>query len=125
MSEAKYCMDNCDCERLCHEVEAEEQEVLKEAVHKALGIPTNFEESLDFVLNDLRELLLSKNRKYGNSMFEPSGVFFKGDRLAAINARIDDKLARKKSDQEDEDEDIDMDLMGYLVARIIINKNLM
>jgi len=86
---------------------------------------SNFKESLDVVLGDLRELLLSKNRKYGNSMFEPSGIFFKGDRLAAINSRIDDKLARKKSDQDDEDEDIDMDLMGYLVARIIINKGLM
>ena len=86
---------------------------------------SNFNDSLDVVLGDLRELLLSKNRKYGNSMFEPSGIFFKGDRLAAINSRIDDKLARKKSDQDDEDEDIVMDLMGYLVARIIINKGLM
>ena len=86
---------------------------------------SKFEKSLDLVLSDLRELLLSKNRKYGNSMFEPSGVYFKGDSLAAINARIDDKLARKKSDQQDEDEDIDLDLMGYLVARVIINKGLM
>jgi len=81
-----------------------------------------FQSELNNLLEELRETLHDKNRKYGNSAFENIGIFHKGDRLVSINARIDDKLARKKQDVQDEDEDIDFDLLGYLIFRILINR---
>jgi len=81
-----------------------------------------FKLELESLLEELKTTLFDKNRKYGNSAFENIGIFHKGDRLVSINARIDDKLARKMQDVEDEDEDIDFDLLGYLIFRILINR---
>jgi hypothetical protein len=81
-----------------------------------------FKKELEELLKELKTMLCDKNRKYGNSAFDNIGIFHKGDRLVSINARIDDKLARKMQDLEDEDEDIDFDLLGYLIFRILINR---
>ena len=85
-------------------------------------VDPKFQLELENLLEELKTTLHEKNRKYGNSAFENIGIFHKGDRLVSINARIDDKLARKKQDVEDEDEDIDFDLLGYLIFRILINR---
>ena len=85
-------------------------------------VDPKFQVELDSLLEELKTTLHDKNRKYGNSAFENIGIFHKGDRLVSINARIDDKLARKKQDVQDEDEDIDFDLLGYLIFRILINR---
>jgi hypothetical protein len=67
------------------------------------------------VCDDIKSMLLEKNRKYGNSALEPLGVFAKGDALSTIRVRIDDKLKRIKNGNEDVDEDTVLDLIGYLV----------
>jgi len=63
----------------------------------------------------LKEMLLEKNRKYGNSALSPIRVFSKSDSAEQIKVRIDDKLSRIKSGQLDEDEDVVNDLIGYLI----------
>ena len=85
-------------------------------------VDPKFQVELNILLEELKTTLHDKNRKYGNSAFENIGIFHKGDRLVSINARIDDKLSRKKQDVQDEDEDIDFDLLGYLIFRILINR---
>jgi hypothetical protein len=69
------------------------------------------------VCDDIAELLITKNRKYGNSALQPSRIFSKASPIEQINVRIDDKLSRIKNQQEDEDEDVLFDLLGYLVLK--------
>lgn len=63
----------------------------------------------------LKQTLLEKNRKYGNSALEPVRLFSKADPVEQIRVRIDDKLSRMKSAQIDDTEDVELDLAGYLV----------
>ena len=68
------------------------------------------------VLNEIQDLLIAKNQKYGNSALEPLGVFSKLDAKEGLLIRIDDKLKRiKNGSLEKDDEDVINDLIGYLV----------
>ena len=68
------------------------------------------------VLNEIQDLLIAKNQKYGNSALEPLGVFSKLDAKEGLLVRIDDKLKRiKNGSLERDDEDVVNDLIGYLV----------
>ena len=79
----------------------------------------DFEKAVNSITNQVRELLVEKNRLYGNSALEPIRVFSKADTIEQINVRIDDKLKRIQNRQDDENEDTDMDLIGYLILRVI------
>lgn len=74
-----------------------------------------FEDKVTSYLDNIKELLISKNRKYGNSALEPVRIFSKSDQSEQILVRIDDKLSRIKNSSLDEDEDVVKDLIGYLV----------
>ena len=69
------------------------------------------------ICNDIRDLLLTKNRAYGNSALNPIRVFSKADAKEQILVRIDDKLNRIKQGNDilDKDEDVIQDLIGYLI----------
>ena len=67
------------------------------------------------VCDQLKELLLEKNRKYGDSALNPVRVFSKASPIEQIKVRLDDKLSRLRNQQEDEDEDVLTDLIGYIV----------
>ena len=71
------------------------------------------------VCDGIKEMLLEKNRKYGNSALEPVRIFSKADTIEQIKVRMDDKLSRIKSAQSDEDEDVWRDLAGYIVLLIV------
>ena len=65
--------------------------------------------------DDLKELLLEKNRKYGDAALSPLRIFSKVDAVEQIKVRLDDKLSRLANQQNDEDEDVLQDLLGYLI----------
>jgi hypothetical protein len=68
------------------------------------------------VLDDIRDMLIAKNEKYGNSALEPLGVFSQLSAKEGLLVRIDDKLKRiKNGSLEKDDEDVVNDLIGYLV----------
>ena len=69
------------------------------------------------ICEDVKELLLYKNKKYGNSALEPARIFSKASEVEQLLVRIDDKLNRiqKGAGLIGEDEDVIMDLIGYLV----------
>jgi len=67
------------------------------------------------VCSALAEMLVDKNRKYGDSALNPVRIASKSSPIEQILVRIDDKLCRWKNRQSDEDEDIESDLLGYLV----------
>lgn len=72
--------------------------------------------------DEIKKLLIEKNRKYGNSALEPCRIFSKANTVEQILVRIDDKLNRVKNRQDDEDEDVIMDLAGYLILLMIARK---
>jgi hypothetical protein len=72
---------------------------------------------ITIVCDDIKELLLEKNRKYGDSALNPNRIFSKADAVEQILVRIDDKLNRiqKGAGLLANDEDVVSDLIGYLV----------
>ena len=76
----------------------------------------DFANKISSYLLEIRELLITKNLKYGNSALEPLGVFSKLSAKEGLLVRIDDKLKRiKNGSLEKDDEDVINDLIGYLV----------
>ena len=69
------------------------------------------------VCDDIKELLIHKNRKYGNSALKPCRVFSKASAVEQLLVRIDDKLNRimQGAGLLADDEDVINDLIGYLV----------
>jgi hypothetical protein len=83
----------------------------------------NFSQEVSTCLLEIRELLISKNLKYGNSALEPLGLFSKLSAKEGLLVRIDDKLKRiKNGSLEKDDEDVINDLIGYLVLLKIKDK---
>jgi len=75
--------------------------------------------------DDVKELLLYKNSKYGDSALNPCRIFSKANNIEQLLVRIDDKLNRiqKGAGLIAKDEDILQDLIGYLVLlKICMNK---
>lgn len=80
-----------------------------------------FAVQVGIALDEIRDLLISKNLKYGNSALEPLGVFSQLSAKEGLLVRIDDKLKRiKNGSLERDDEDVINDLIGYLVLLKII-----
>ena len=74
------------------------------------------DELIEKVTEDIKELLLEKNRAYGNSALNPKNVFSSGDVFESLGSRIDDKLMRIQNvGVNDETEDTLSDLIGYLI----------
>jgi len=90
---------------------------------------TDSQERIANKCDELKSLLLEKNRKYGDSALNPVRLFSKADACEQILVRMDDKVNRIKNRQNDEDEDVFMDLAGYLVLYMVardkakVNKN--
>ena len=72
--------------------------------------------------DEIKEILLDKNRKYGDSTLSPKRIFSKASPIEQINVRIDDKLSRIKSAQGDDSEDAETDLLGYLILKKVAIK---
>lgn len=82
-----------------------------------------FSDQVGQVLDEIKDLLIAKNQKYGNSALEPLGVFSQLSPEQALFVRIDDKLKRiKNGSLQKDDEDVVNDLIGYLVLLKILNR---
>ena len=85
------------------------------------------EKLIEKVCEDVKNLLIKKNRDYGDSALNPSSVFSKGDVFESLGSRIDDKLMRIQNvGVNDETEDTISDLIGYLIlykVALIIEKD--
>ena len=76
---------------------------------------TDSQEKISKTCDDIKDLLLEKNRKYGDSALSPVRVFSSADTVEQIRVRLDDKLSRIRNSALDEDEDPIIDLVGYLI----------
>ncbi len=82
------------------------------------------EKEITAVCDEIKALLIEKNKSYGNSAAEPVRIFSKVDAIEQINVRIDDKLSRIARGNSYGDEDTELDITGYLILkRAVIRKN--
>lgn len=75
-------------------------------------------EKISAKCDDIREMLVEKNQKYGDSAFYPMRVFSRGTQQEQLRVRIDDKLSRIQAGVIDAEDTI-LDLVGYLVLLLI------
>lgn len=87
------------------------------------------EKKISFVVERLREMLISKNQNYGNSAFTPPVLCPKMDPEQALLVRMSDKVARlaqltsgEKDRVGESIEDTLYDLAGYCILAIIAMK---
>tara|TARA_A100001515_G_C4416243_1_gene158842 strand:- start:87 stop:467 length:381 start_codon:yes stop_codon:yes gene_type:complete len=76
----------------------------------------NTEQLIEEMCESMKDLLIQKNRDYGDSATNPSSVFSSGSPIDSLCARIDDKLMRiQNKGINDKTEDTVSDLIGYLI----------
>lgn len=72
------------------------------------------------VLDGMKQLLLYKNQKYGDSAINPKKVFYKGDSTNSILIRLDDKIGRVMSNPDDKPRVNDVaDIIGYCTLLLV------
>lgn len=75
---------------------------------------SDFEKDVRRVLNDVGNMLIEKNKAYGDSALNPVRVFSKASTIEQLLVRIDDKISRMARGSA-AGEDVELDLLGYLV----------
>jgi len=82
---------------------------------------TETQDKIRAVIGEVLDLLIRKNKQYGNSALEPMGIFAKGSAEELIRVRIDDKLNRLilGNDSMESDDDVIRDLIGYFVLLLV------
>ena len=72
------------------------------------------------IMGAMKDLLLYKNQKYGDSALNPKKIFYKGDSTNSILIRLDDKLGRVMSNTEEKPRVNDVaDIIGYCTLLLI------
>ncbi len=73
------------------------------------------------VCDEMKTMLLQKNRQYGDSVLNPNRFFSHASQDEQIKVRIDDKLNRlvQGNDSLESDDDIIKDLIGYLTLLLV------
>jgi hypothetical protein len=82
---------------------------------------SDFESEVRSVLQEIGDMLIEKNRAYGNSALDPVRIFSKASNVEQILVRIDDKLSRLARGSA-AGEDVEWDLLGYLVILRVARK---
>ena len=81
---------------------------------------TETQEKIIAITEAMRDLLLYKNQKYGDSALHPKRVFYKGDAVNSILIRLDDKIGRIMANTESAPRINDVaDIIGYCTLLLI------
>lgn len=78
----------------------------------------NSQEKISEIMDSMKDLLLYKNEKYGDSALKPKGIFYKGESSNSIKIRLDDKIGRVQSSEETRINDV-CDIIGYCTLLLI------
>lgn len=74
------------------------------------------QKQIEMICDEVKELLLAKNKAYGDSALSPLNVFSNLSAREGIMVRLDDKLKRIQNKGLNSDtEDTLLDVIGYLV----------
>lgn len=71
------------------------------------------------ICDSIKDLLLYKNERYGDSALNPKNIFYKGDSTNSIKIRLDDKLARIINNKSEIRVNDVSDLIGYEILLLI------
>lgn len=104
-----------------YELEPVEQPPLQDWEKELLFTP--FEQSVHRVTGKIADLLIAKNKAYGDSALNPLRIFSKASRIEGIHQRIDDKLSRVARGEEYPGDDTVRDLIGYLCLLLIARES--
>lgn len=81
---------------------------------------TPTQQKIKDILSGMTDLLLYKNRKYGDSAIHPKKIFYKGDSTNSILIRLDDKIGRVMSNTEEKPRVNDVaDIIGYCTLLLV------
>jgi hypothetical protein len=76
---------------------------------------TSTQHTIADVCDNIKNMLIEKNKSYGDSALDPIRIFSKANSDEQIKIRIDDKLSRiSRGSEFYGDNDLD-DLIGYLI----------
>ena len=68
------------------------------------------------ITDSMKDLLLYKNEKYGDSALSPKNIFYKGESTNSILIRLDDKIGRIKNNPDLVPRVNDVcDIIGYCI----------
>ena len=94
-------------------------------IHKGTDTElTDTQNKIKNLCDKISEILIYKNKMYGNSILEPKQIFFKGGYMENILMRLDDKIGRIANTGKGNSirtNDI-VDIIGYLIL-LLIAKN--
>ena len=83
-------------------------------------IRTDTQHKITEITNAMRDLLLYKNEKYGDSALSPKHIFYKGNAVNSILIRLDDKLGRIMANGDNTPRVNDVaDIIGYCILLLI------
>ena len=81
---------------------------------------TPTQQKIKDILSGMTDLLLYKNKKYGDSAINPKKIFYKGDSTNSILIRLDDKIGRVMSSTEEKPRVNDVaDIIGYCTLLLV------
>ena len=75
---------------------------------------SDVQKRLQAICSSISQILVEKNKRYGNSALEPLRIFSKLAAKEGIRQRLDDKLQRIRNSTEHRKNDV-FDIIGYLV----------
>lgn len=80
----------------------------------------NSKEKIIEIMDSMKDLLLYKNEKYGDSALSPNNIFYKGDSTNSILIRLDDKIGRIKNNPNSLPRMNDVcDIIGYCTLLLV------
>lgn len=79
---------------------------------------TESQKKIAEICDSMKDLLLYKNEKYGDSALNPSNIFYHGDSTNSIKIRLDDKIGRVRNCEETRVNDV-CDIIGYCVLLLV------
>lgn len=75
------------------------------------------------IMDSMKDLLLYKNEKYGDSALSSNNIFYKGDSTNSILIRLDDKIGRIKNNHDSLPRMNDVcDIIGYCTLLLVSMK---
>lgn len=86
--------------------------------HPVENTLTNSQKKIVDVCDNMKSLLLYKNKKYGDSALNPNNIFYKGDSTNSIKIRLDDKIGRIRNNNETRVNDV-ADIVGYCILLLV------
>lgn len=80
----------------------------------------NTQQKITEITEAIRDLLLYKNEKYGDSALKPKQIFYKGEARDSIMIRLDDKLGRIMANTDTTPRINDVaDIIGYCTLLLV------